>query len=484
MRGSTRLLTPLVAAALVSSVGLAAPVSAQPDPQDRVINGRAPTAGEFGSLVALATKAGGLANGQFCGGTLVSSTVVVTAAHCLVDKGVVTAASTLIVGSTVALDSPGARVVNVAKVTVNPGYNETTTANDVAVLTLASPLNGIPTVPVVSATEAPVRLAAGAPAASAGWGNTSTTGENYPNSFLVADLVVFPNASCGGGAPYTVAGVTFNGLGPQDADPTIMVCADGVNAAGQVIDTCQGDSGGPLLSGAGADARLVGVVSFGVACAGDTPGVYTRLSAYLNWLSGLGVPIGGGTTPPPTGEATVVITSPADGSAISSGGLFGVSATTTGVAAGTPAFLTLNGSAKASTTVQANGNVRFDNTAVGGGSWIPAEAGDYAVRICGSTCGPVQATSETVSLDIVPFQIVGDPAFTAGLRFTVATGNWAPGTRIYVTRNGVAAGSGRVVRTGERIVIQTQDRAGTYQVRVSSHQGYVYGNQAGVVTLN
>lgn len=484
MHRSARRLPLLLAAAVVASAGLAAPASAQSDPQPRVIHGRAPAAGEFGALVALATKADGLAGGQFCGGTLVSSTLVVTAAHCLVNKGVVTAASTLIVGSTVALDSPTAKVADVARVTVHPGYDENALTNDVAVLTLASPLSGVPTLPVASLEESKARLAGGAAVTSAGWGNTSTTGESYPNSFLVADLTVFPTASCGGGAPYTLRGVTFDGLGPQDADPTIMVCAGGVNAAGQVVDTCQGDSGGPLLGGAGAAARLVGVVSFGQTCASTTPGVYTRLSAFLDWLGGLGVPIGGGATPPP-GTPTVVITSPAAASAISSGGLFGVSATTTGIAAGTQAFLTLDGSAKAKTTVQPDGRVRFDNTAVGGGSWIPAEAGAYAVRICGSTCGPTQATSQTVSLTIIPFQIVGDPVTTdTGLSFTVATGNWSPGTRIFLTRDGLSAGSARVVRTGQRLAIATSDLAGTYQVRVNSNQGYVYGNQSGVVTLN
>ncbi|CAG0879651.1 unnamed protein product [Cyprideis torosa] len=56
-------------------------------------------------------------------------------------------------------------------------------------------------------------------------------------------------------------------------------------------DTCQNDSGGPLLF----DARqnldgtlerefvLVGVVSGGINC-GDTPGIYTRVSSYTDWI--------------------------------------------------------------------------------------------------------------------------------------------------------------------------------------------------------
>ena len=94
------------------------------------------------------------------------------------------------------------------------------------------------------------------------------------------------------------------------------------------------------------------------------------------------------------------------------------------------------------------------------------------------------ATSGTFSLTIIPFQIVGQPtASSSRLLFTVATGNWSPGTRIYLTRNGFATASARVVRTGERLTIAAGNRPGTYQVRVNSNQGYVYGNHDGVVTI-
>ncbi|XP_035210949.1 proclotting enzyme-like [Stegodyphus dumicola] len=51
-------------------------------------------------------------------------------------------------------------------------------------------------------------------------------------------------------------------------------------------DSCRGDSGGPMML-AGADGRfyLVGIVSFGKKCAEPGyPGVYTRVSHYLDWI--------------------------------------------------------------------------------------------------------------------------------------------------------------------------------------------------------
>jgi hypothetical protein len=63
-----------------------------------------------------------------------------------------------------------------------------------------------------------------------------------------------------------------------------MLCAAGVSAAGEVVDSCQGDSGGPLVGGEGVDARLVGIVSWGEDCASDFPGVYTRVSSQYAFL--------------------------------------------------------------------------------------------------------------------------------------------------------------------------------------------------------
>ncbi|XP_053125834.1 transmembrane protease serine 4-like [Hemicordylus capensis] len=58
-----------------------------------------------------------------------------------------------------------------------------------------------------------------------------------------------------------------------------MLCAGQGGA-----DTCQGDSGGPLMLKQ-THWQVVGVVSWGHGCGSPTtPGVYTKVQAYLNWI--------------------------------------------------------------------------------------------------------------------------------------------------------------------------------------------------------
>jgi len=68
-----------------------------------------------------------------------------------------------------------------------------------------------------------------------------------------------------------------------DLKSTLQLCAGGEDGE----DSCSGDSGGPLIQQAnnGTPWFLAGIVSFGTAkCGTGTPGIYTRVSAYIPWI--------------------------------------------------------------------------------------------------------------------------------------------------------------------------------------------------------
>lgn len=62
-----------------------------------------------------------------------------------------------------------------------------------------------------------------------------------------------------------------------------QICAGGV----ALEDACRGDSGGPLMKFDDGNPHWIieGIVSYGYGCGRDGwPGVYTRVSSYINWI--------------------------------------------------------------------------------------------------------------------------------------------------------------------------------------------------------
>lgn len=51
-------------------------------------------------------------------------------------------------------------------------------------------------------------------------------------------------------------------------------------------DSCRGDSGGPLMFQTDGVWVIAGVVSYGAKCGSeDIPGVYTKVSKYMDWIT-------------------------------------------------------------------------------------------------------------------------------------------------------------------------------------------------------
>jgi len=197
---------------------------------------------------------------QFCGGTLVSATKVVTAAHCMAGE---TPAAVRVVGGRTYLNGTNGTVSKVSGIWVNPDYTDATKGDDVAVLTLST---SMPYTPAKYVTSADTSVyAAGTTARILGWGTTSENGSSS-NQLRTATVPVVADSGC------------QSSYG-SDFVQSDMVCA-GYSSGG--VDTCQGDSGGPLLIG----GVLAGITSWGEGCAEvGYPGVYTRLATFSDLVT-------------------------------------------------------------------------------------------------------------------------------------------------------------------------------------------------------
>jgi len=195
---------------------------------------------------------------QFCGGTLVAPTKVLTAAHCSVGRS---ASSFRVVAGREDKKSAEGLASGVSKVWVNPDYVEADRGEDVAVLTLRKSLPYQP-LPLAVASDSGL-YAVGTSAAVYGWGRLSEQGSTS-RYLLGATVPLTSDDTCGTAYPQYISAQ--------------MVCA-GFPAGG--VDTCQGDSGGPLVAG----GKLIGVTSWGEGCArAGKPGVYARVSAFESVL--------------------------------------------------------------------------------------------------------------------------------------------------------------------------------------------------------
>ncbi|CAM5667269.1 hypothetical protein SPURM210S_05024 [Streptomyces purpurascens] len=127
---------------------------------------------------------------QFCGGTLVSPTKVVTAAHCMVGE---TTSSVRVVGGRTYLNGTNGTVSRVSKIWIHPSYTDATNGDDVAVLTLSTSMP-YTTAKYVSSSQTSV-YAAGATARILGCGTTSAGGSSS-NQLRTATVPTVSDSSC------------------------------------------------------------------------------------------------------------------------------------------------------------------------------------------------------------------------------------------------------------------------------------------------
>jgi secreted trypsin-like serine protease len=244
-------------------------VGAVPPPSAfAIVGGTAVPEGKYPFVAALLDerRTGNAFNQQFCGGTLIDSDSVLTAAHCV--NSIFPTNLSVVVGRTQLSTNQG-QVREVTRMYIPDGYNfNQASKNDVAVLRLKSPVTGITPVRIPLSTENWYEQT-GKVMTIAGWGRTMSGGTKS-NNMLEVKVPVVSDADA--------AKLSSSFI------PELMI------AAGETgKDTCQGDSGGPLLAqfkrlgtpppgSPSPPPYQYGITAFGKGC-GTDPGTYTEVNA-------------------------------------------------------------------------------------------------------------------------------------------------------------------------------------------------------------
>ncbi|XP_041976892.1 trypsin CFT-1-like [Aricia agestis] len=209
---------------------------------------------------------------QSCGGTLITRTSVLSAAHCY--YGDSSSEWRVVLGTSLASGTDSIHYVS--KLIVHKDYDPNLLVNDVAIVKLETPASLSNRINVASIAGPHFHLPDDTQVTAIGWGTLSSGGASVEQLQHV-DLNIINQKICA--ERYAKLKETPGYEGWPNITPG-MICLGILDIGGK--DACQGDSGGPVVYNR---SISIGITSWGYGCAhSHYPGVNTRVSSYTDWI--------------------------------------------------------------------------------------------------------------------------------------------------------------------------------------------------------